>query len=221
MNFNKIFRSSLLSLLIVIGHHAFAQDGENKLGIKGGINLSNFHSTDDDINDQNLRFGYHGGLFYKYALTDFLAIQPELLYTTKGSELDYDLGALGDGEITQKFGYLEIPLLAVVNLGNTLNIHAGPYIAYMLIADVENNTDIDSFDFANELDPSEFERFEYGLSFGAGLEFDIFNLGARYNYGLSEVGKEQNFSFNGSEISSDVFENEKNSVFSIYLGLSF
>ena len=219
--FKTTIKVTLLSILFLTGYSTFAQDGESEVGIKGGINFSNFHSTDDDVDDQNLRIGYQGGLFFKAALTDFLAIQPEVLYTTKGSKYNYDIGPFGDGEITQKFGYLEVPVLAVINLGENFNVHAGPYVAYMLSADVENEADADAFDFADELDPDDFERFEYGLAVGAGFEFDVIRLGARYDYGLSNVGKEQSFSFDGSEVSSDIFENEKNSVFSLYLGLSF
>lgn len=220
-NFKQAIKASILSLLMVIGYSSFGQDGENKLGIKGGINFSNFHSTNDDVDDQNLRIGFQGGLFYKLALTDFLAIQPELLYTTKGASFDYDQGAFGDGEITQRFGYIEMPLLAVLNLGESFSIHAGPYVAYMLNAKVENESDVDVFDFSNELDTDEFERFEYGLAIGAGFEYDKLMFGARFDYGLSEVGKEQKFSFNGSEASSDLFKNEKNAVLSIFLGLNF
>lgn len=195
---------------------AFSQ---NEAGVKGGLNLSNIFN--ENINDQNMRVGYHAGLFFKLVMTDFLAIQPEFLYTTKGSTAEYNNFLTGKGEFTQEFNYLEVPILGVINLSDNLNIHAGPYFAYLLSAKVENKSADASFNFVEDLDEDDFERIDFGIAAGIGFEFDIFRFGIRYDYGMKKIGKNQQFSLNGSEMSSNNFKNSRNSSTSLYIGLNF
>lgn len=222
-NLKTTFFAAIAAVTLIGAGNLNAQ--ESKVGIKGGFNISNFHTTSDDVDDKNLRAGFNGGLFFKASLTDLFAIQPEILYTTKGAKFDYDYGSgllsPGRGEIDQRFSYLQVPVLGVITLAEVLNIHAGPYFGYMLKADVENNSENNNFDSFEDLDEDDFERFEYGVSVGAAVELEAVKFGARYDYGLSEIGKEQSFSFNGSEQSSDLLKESKNSVFQLFIGLSF
>lgn len=212
--------ASLSFLFLLCAHSPLsAQNEGSEAGIKGGLNLSNLYN--EEVDDQNMRVGYNVGLFFKAALTDFLAIQPEVLYTTKGSTTQYDNFFTGDGEFTQEFNYLEIPVLAVINLSDNINIHGGPYFAYLLNAQVENKSANSNYNFVEGLNEDDFQRLDYGIAAGLGFEFDVLRFGARYDYGLKAIGKEHDFSFNGSEVSSDSFKDSRNSVFSLYLGLSF
>lgn len=212
----KTFKLIALSCSLLLTTTVFSQ---SEAGIKGGLNLSNIFN--DDVNDQDMRVGFNAGLFFKAALTDFFAIQPEILYTQKGSTAEYDNFLTGDGEFTQEFNYLEIPVLAVVNLSDNINLHAGPYFAYLMNAKVENKSANSDFNFVEEFDEDDFQRIDYGLAAGIGFEFDIIRFGVRYDYGMRNIGKDQSFSFDGSEISSDNFKNSRNSSTSLYLGLSF
>lgn len=196
-----------------------AQDDNSEVGIKGGVNFSNFYS--DEVDDQDLRIGFQGGLFFKAGITDFFAIQPEVLFTQKGATTKYDNFATGEAEFTNKLNYLEIPVMGVINITDNFNVHAGPYFAYLLSASVENEAENDDFNFAEDLNEGDFERVDYGVGIGAGFEFETLRFGARYNYGLTEIGKEQSFSFDGSEQTSDEMKDLKNATFSLFLGLSF
>lgn len=211
----QLLLSSLFTFLIT----AASAQNNAEVGIKGGLNLSNI--INDEITDQNMRVGYHAGLFFKAPLTSFLAIQPEVLYTTKGTTAEYSNFLTGTGEFTQELNYLETPVLAVLNLSDAINIHAGPYFAYLLNAQVENKSANSDFNFTEGLNEDDFERLDYGLSAGVGFESDVIRIGARYNYGMREIGKEQDFSLNGSNLTSNSFKSSRNSAFSIYFGLSF
>jgi hypothetical protein len=60
-----------------------------------------------------------------------------VLYTNVGSKIKYggsDLAeALGieSGEVRFNLNYVQVPVAAVINIG-PLNIHAGPYLAYLV-----------------------------------------------------------------------------------------
>lgn len=206
-----------LTLFSIAGLHAQSENSE--VGVKGGANFSNFYS--DEVDDQDLRIGFQGGLFFKAGLTDFLAIQPELLFSQKGSTIKYDNFLTGNADFTTQLNYIEVPIMGVLNLTDNFNLHAGPYFAYLVNVSVENNAENNTFNFAENLNEDDFNRLDYGVGIGAGFEFEVLRFGARYNYGLAEVGKEQSFSFEGSEVTSDQFKDLKNSTFSLYLGLSF
>jgi len=184
-----------------------------KFGVKGGINFSNMYT--DDVDDENVLTGFNLGLYAKVPLASIISIQPELNFTTKGSQLTYN-NAFASGKAKFRMNYIELPVLAVFNVTKNLNIHAGPYLAYLVDSNVKNDSDVNSFDFENNLDNDDFNRFDAGLAVGLGLDFDMLNFGARYNYGLTTVGKDTNF--NGTNYT---FPDGKNSVLSFYVGLSF
>lgn len=183
----------------------------SQFGIKGGLNFSNMYT--EDVNDNNVLTSFNGGLYASIPLTSFMAIQPELLYSRKGSELVYD-NFLAEGTAKFNLNYLELPLLLKLNVAKNFNIHAGPYVAYLLNANVTNETDNGTFNFEENLDNEDFNKFDYGLSAGFGFDFDSIGIGARYNYGLQTVGKERDFG--GTSYN---FPDGKNSNISVYVAL--
>jgi hypothetical protein len=205
-------------LLILYGYSVRAQSTETSgssvktiFGIKGGANLSNLYV--DEINDENAKFGFQVGFFAKGAITENFAIQPELIYSQKGAELDYD-NIFASSKTAIKLHYVELPVLAVINFGK-LNIHAGPYISYLAGVTVKNKSD-NGDDFEEEIDKDNFESFDYGLAGGLGIDGDGIGFGVRYNYGLKEIGKERTFF--GQEYR---FPGAKNSVLQAYLTFGF
>src|SRR5690606_18301155 len=165
----------------------------NSFGIKGGVNFSNLYT--EEVDDRNLLFGFNAGLVAVLPFGEFLAIQPEILFSGKGAELKYN-NAFVEGKAKFRLNYIEVPVLLRVNLTNSFSIQAGPYIAYLIDANVKNETNNELFDFEENLDTDDFKKFDYGLSGGVELEFSPISIGARYNYGVANVGKERNFEGN-------------------------
>lgn len=183
-----------------------------KFGIKGGVNFSNFYT--EDVEDNNVLTGFNLGVFAKLPITQTFAIQPELVYTTKGAELEYN-NAFVTGTSTFKLNYLELPVLLVVNLSENFNVHAGPYFAYLIDGKATNDSQGTMFDAENNLDNDDFNKFDTGLSVGIGYDTDKIGFGIRYNYGLQKVGKERNY--NGTDYT---YPDGKNSAINLYLSYS-
>jgi hypothetical protein len=183
-----------------------------KIGVKGGINLANLYV--DDVADETLKVGLNAGLFFKVPFTSFFAIQPEILYSSKGSKLTYNNAFQGSGEYRYNLNYIEVPMLAVFNLGPHFNLHAGPYAAFLTSANIKDLHDNGDIDNITDLKADNFNRFDWGLAGGAALEFSNFTIGARYNYGLKEIGKSGN-------LSGQLTRDSKNSVASFYIGFGF
>lgn len=202
-NSNKLLFASL-----VAGFMSFtsvqAQDKTASYGFKGGLNFSNLYT--DNVDDNNVLTGFNAGLYAKFPITNSIAIQPEISYTTKGAELVYD-NAFAQGTAKFNINYIEVPVLLVMNITDNFNVHVGPYAAYMVSGKTTNDSNFGSSQA--ELDTNDFNKFDAGLAGGVGIDLDVVNFGVRYNYGLTRIGKEDSF------ISSDA----KNSVLSAYIGL--
>ena len=178
-----------------------------RAGVKGGLNVSNLYV--DDVDDENARFGFNLGFYGQILSSDVFAIQPELLFSTKGSKLEYG-GGLFDQTVKYNLSYLDLPVLAVFKLGEAAEIHVGPYVGYLLGASISHDGDLGSG--VDEIDKDHLKSFDYGLSGGFGLNFGSLQVGARYNYGLAELAD--------SDAAELLINDAKNSVAQIYLSLN-
>jgi hypothetical protein len=167
--------------------HAQNDNVTTEFGVKGGFNMSNLYQNDAD--DENVLYGFNAGVYATLPVSDFIAIQPELLFTTKGAELDYN-NAFASGNAKFKLNYIELPLLVRVNITKNFNVHAGGYASYLVSSKVTGDGD---FNFEEEIDTDDLNKFDAGLSAGVGVDFTPISVGLRYNYGLTTVGKERTF----------------------------
>ncbi|MDL2141970.1 porin family protein [Flavobacterium tructae] len=186
--------------------HAQNNNVNPEYGIKGGFNMSNLYSS--DANDENILYGFNAGLYATLPISDFIAIQPEILFTTKGAKLEYN-NALASGESKFRLNYIEVPLLVRVNITRNFNVHAGGYASYLVSSKVTGRGD---FNFEQEIDTDDLNKFDAGLSAGVGVDFDPISIGLRYNYGLTTIGKERTVAG-----TTYTFPDAKNSNLSLYL----
>ena len=188
----------------LVGYNStFAQ---MRAGVKGGLNVSNLYI--DDIDDENARYGFNAGIYGQVFSTDAFAIQPELLFSTKGSRAEYD--GLIDQTVKYNLNYLDLPVLAVFKLGKSAEIHIGPYASYLLDANVSYSGDVANG--SDDVDKDNLKSFDYGLAGGFGLNFGSLQVGARYNYGFVEIADSD-----GAEL---LLGDSKNSVAQVYLSLN-
>ena len=183
-----------------------------KLGFKAGLNLTNMYVQ--DVSDENMKVGLTAGFIAKLPLSRGFSIQPELLYSNKGAKETYNNLLQGEGEYRFNLHYIEMPVLAVINLGSNFNIHGGPYIAYLAGVDIKDMNDDGSVENIDELNAENFHRVDYGLAAGFGVDISNLTLGARYSYGLHEIGK-------SGSLSGELTKDSKNSAISLYIGFGF
>ena len=202
------------ALICMTFSQAQAQDDELKvrLGVKGGVNFSNLYT--ENVDENNALVGFNLGVFAKLPITNFLAIQPELYFTTKGNETTYN-NTFVNGTARFNLNYIELPVLAVVNVSKYFNIHAGPYAAFLLSGKASNKSNVTLFNFEDKLDTNDYNKLDFGLALGVGADLGGVGFGIRYNYGLTKVGKERTFA--GTNYT---FPDGKNSVLSLYASFS-
>ncbi len=99
-------------------------------------------------------------------------------------------------------------------LPKNFNLHAGPYVSYLAEANIKKLDDDGDMDEIADLDTDNFNRWDYGLVGGLGIDISNFTIGARYNYGLKEIGK-------SGSLSGQLTKDSRNSAISLYIGLGF
>jgi opacity protein-like surface antigen len=211
----------LVSTLMLSTSLAFADTPEKSVyfGLKLGLNVADvdgsvsaFGLTEDLETDT--RLGFCGGVFVSIALSEWFAIQPEILYSMKGEN-----DRIGDGAL--ELHYIELPILAKLTIPTqsvvTPTLFLGPAVSF--------NVDAKAKAFGQSVDIGDYVgTIDVGLTFGGGVDFALGSvkliLDGRYTLGLVNVA---DFPSDASSIlgvpgaSLDV----KNRTISFMVGLGF
>lgn len=181
----------MLTALAVMSF-VFANAQEIKFGVKGGVNFANL---EQDANGSSLT-GFNAGGFAEIKLSEKFTLQPEVLYSTQGSDFSED----GYSD-KLKLSYLNVPVMAKFYVIQKLNVEVGPQIGFLLSAK-ETGENVKEF----------FKSVDFGLNAGIGYDFtkNIF-AGIRYYRGLLNIVHNTD----GDDIKA------VNSVFSISAGYKF
>jgi len=181
MNQKKLL---LLALLLTVSSLVFAQ-GIVAKGFKGGLNITNF-SGNDVPNEFESKLGFTIGGFVTYKVNPTLSFQPEFLFTTKGAKIEETY--YGEtATYSENLSYIEVPLLAKINLTNTGNVRpvlfAGPALAINVAATVKMEYDgQDESDDLENINPINFD-----LVIGGGIDTEKITFDVRYDLSLSKL----------------------------------
>jgi hypothetical protein len=146
-------------------------------GVKAGLNYSSQYtnSTTNSVDFKSI-IGINAGGYCNFFLLDFLAIQPELMVSGKGSQWKNQYS-----EAKDNLTYIDLPILIKYQPVELINIHAGPQLSYLVSAKQEdsgNNQKTNVIDY--------YYKFDFGFAFGveANLPYNV-NLTIRYILGLN------------------------------------
>jgi hypothetical protein len=184
---------------------------ELKIGIKTGINLSILSGT---VNrDPKYKPGAHIGGFVDIPASEVVHIQPEFYYSSQGAKVSYGTaGVVKTGETNLNLHYFNLPLILKFYISEIFNFQFGPQAGILIGArerGTYNGLDID------ENTTSSYKAIDFALSGGFGIEAsENLSFGARLNYGISNIGKENTIL--GSKSPS-----VNNRVIHIYAAFSF
>ena len=190
MTCSKRTTTAVLALigLLAFGGNLHAQG--LTIGFKLGPTFANLE-FDDETFEENTINNFGGGGFLRFGFGG-LALQPEVLVFTKGSDVD-----AGTSDFQSKIDYLEIPVLLHFGLGTGVispYLAAGPSFGFEIGCEVEQDpagTDTDCDNFASLSDR---KSFDLGLTGVAGLQFRLgpgaLLVEGRYIHGLSNISEE-------------------------------
>lgn len=195
----------MLSLALVMGlglTHIHAQDAKKvSFGVKADANMSYFILSDLDNLKSNMNIGASLGGFVKIDLHENFALQPELLFHYKSSEMK-----MSGQKTDYEYWGMEVPIYAVGQwkTGGNGRFYAGvgPYVGLGFDAKYKKG-DIDLYKKGAN-DESVMRRWDFGAGALVGYEFACgIQINAGYKIGfldMMDAGRD-NASMNTSTIS--------------------
>jgi hypothetical protein len=200
------------TLLLVLAAFTSISLAQMQMGLKAGLNIANL--SGDDVENNDSKTGFAGGVFFMYQFSNMFAIQPEAYYTMKGATLNETFEGVSV-DFTYTLDYIEVPLLFKLIIpieGSNIrpSIFAGPAIGFKATAKVKTEAQGESY----EEDIEDVKSTDFDLVFGGGLGFPVGNneLGfdVRYIMGLSTIDD----SAEGFDVKNGVLN------FNVYFGFS-
>ncbi len=166
-----------LALLLCMSLTANAQ---GSFVVKAGLNFNKL----DDIRINNLeqswnaQTGFHAGIGAQYRIPLVgLSFQPEILYSRMRTDI---FGEVGSESYQFRIDYLDVP----INVQWGINIlflrpyiFAAPYVRYA----------ISKGEFLDQVEWDDLNRFDYGLSLGAGLEIWKLQISGKYSWSFGKL----------------------------------
>lgn len=181
-------------MALAISTSAFAQ---LDWGVKGGLNVSGIRDTDYDAKPSI----YVGG-FVEAPFNYFMNFKVELVYSRQGGYDKYN-----GVKTWRRLNYLNIPVIAQINLIGNLSLETGPQFGFMLNG--KDKIKYDGHTSKHSIDSDDRKTFDF--SWAMGLNYKLtqrIDIAARYNLGLTKVMKHTG-------------NKPKNSVFQIGAGYHF
>ena len=202
----------IAAIALFIGSGAFAQDV--RVGIKAGANLSTVTNTDYPA---KMKFGFHVGGFLDFKFNERFSLQPELLYSAQGVNVEFTTVEYDDNDnghnvnifSSTSFDYVNVPVLLKINITEGFSAEIGPQIGFLIGATQKGKKDgvlvhSESLKkYCNTIDITALA----GLSYTFAKNFVV---SARYGLGLTKIYKED-----------DGADNVKNSVIQLSVGYKF
>ena len=187
------------------------EEGGVQFGIKGGLNMSILSAS---INSESqFRSGLNIGFYLKVSIGKNSFFRPELYYSSQGQKDRYSYNTgVSAGRTTTELNYINVPLL--FEFGKTITFQTGLQAGILLSAHEKGQitTQAVDDDLKKYMSP-----LDLSLVIGMGANISPrFNLGARYNYGLTDI-----FSLDYEPYPGLEFPEVKNRTLHFYVAYSF
>ncbi|GAB4119011.1 MAG: porin family protein [Thermoflexibacter sp.] len=189
-NFKLLNRLFTTIFVVIISLPVLGQgEGTISLGLRGGLNTSNFAGNIGGAAGENrFKAGINFGAFGTYSIQENWGITAEVNYSPKGTVTSQFARS------NIKLNYLDIPVYVNYFFGQggdklRTKVFLGPYIDFLMTAKQNlGGIEVDVKDRYNNLD--------LGLLLGAGLHYKISESGGnwlildvRYGIGFSDIAK--------------------------------
>ncbi len=182
---------TILAVIILSNSLLYSQSG---LGVKAGLNFNSINDISESVDESwGNKTGYHLGLSYQ-ARVPFIGIgfQPELLFVRQGAKSNTSNESF-------YLDYITVPVNIQYGLDLLLFrpfVMVGPYISYA----------IGKGHMLSGAKWDDINRFDYGYSFGAGIDIWKFQVAGKYNRGLGKLQSAKSDPISGNKLKNAKME---------------
>lgn len=194
-----------LSICFVICLHISLASNAQTVGLRAGMSLTNMSMKYEDesmSDDFKFKPGFLLGTTVEFPVSPAFAIETGLLFSSKGFKMEESDTYMNETmEYKSKLNllYLDVPitLLGRLNVGDKTNLFlsAGPYLGFGLggkakteiTSNGQTEKDEQDIKFGSDESEDDLKRFDYGLVFGGGIEYGVFQFGVYYEHGLANL----------------------------------
>jgi hypothetical protein len=153
-----------------------------RFGAKGGVNINKITGQ---AYKSGFNYNYQLGGFLQFNFSKRFGIQPEINFVQSSSEFSNDATDVYDdifrdgSQKNAKLNYLEVPLLLNINVGvsKRVKLQIGPAYGGLL------KQTVDSLKSAANI----YKNGDWAAIGGLWIQLPLFNIGARYKLGLSNL----------------------------------
>ncbi|MBK8788031.1 MAG: PorT family protein [Chitinophagaceae bacterium] len=200
---------SIISVLMINSLHA-----QVSYGIRAGVNFAKWQGDDlqviEDLLDKTDGYvvtkgktGWHVGTYVNIPISNTFSFEPGLAYSKKGYSIKGDVQipvlkilAINAGAQVQQH-YIDMPLVLKANVYKGLQVYAGPQVSYLVRSTLNAKLGVLGINIFNRGFgiTERFNKVDMGLTGGIGYQFENgLNVQAGYDYGLSKLDKNENYS---------------------------
>lgn len=196
---SKILNIPALAFMVCLFLTPSVSDAQIRFGVRAGVNATNV--SFEKLPSKSERYGFNVGVFADIPIKeDFVSIQPELSFSTKGAAFKP-----ATGRQTLNMNYVDV-LLPVAFKLSLFDLQIGPFASYLVTTPDytvynENKVVVDGF-----------KKYDVGLTAGLAVNFNKLIIGLRYNQGFVDVTTDSGRPFLGTG---------KNAVAQLSLGYKF
>lgn len=186
-----------ISILIAFAFITFqtvsAQDFA--FGVKGGVNVASLGGNNvtglGALGSFGSKVSFHVGALVEIPISEKIAVQPELLYSSQGSNW-----AFSSAENNLKLDYANLPIMVKYYIIEGLSAELGPQAGFLL---------------STNADKEDYNSLDIAIAIGASYKImDNLMAGLRYNKGITNINAETEF-----------VGNNVNNVFQIFAAYIF
>ncbi len=192
------------------------------VGIKGGYNVAYVKGSDTNLvpNANSLK-AFNAGVYTQFGFNNFASLQIEVLYSRKGYHTDAGSVTTGSGATAvtttyqgfdNRLDYIELPVMFVGNLTETLSFHLGPQVGVLtkVLRDGQNL----------DLKANGYNSLDYGVVGGAEARLGLGRLGVRYELSLADLYQSgASLKYGTTAITTN--GNVRNQTLQVYLGIGY
>ena len=184
-------RKFFVVFLLFSSSFIWAYEPEIAIGTKHGGVASTILFPSNSILKPTYTFGYTGGVYTRLIFEKYFGLQVELNYMQRGwQEKEKSFSYV------RQTHYLELPFITHIFFGKkkfrwffNLGLNIGVYLGEKKSENIKDSHNHDKVYKQHELAVA--HKFDYGICGGTGFEFHtkagIYQLDARYHYGLGDI----------------------------------